>query len=107
MVRSVLFSVFLLGLLLYAIMQLQSTYEERRMSTVRVTAIDIYADRITYRNNVYSTPSLLSNGLKAVHDPPRLVELHLCSRMSVFEDVLEVVRQQGYSEFEVKLPAGC
>jgi hypothetical protein len=107
MVRSVLFSVALLAILMYAILKLQSAYEEGRMSAVRVTTIDIYADRITYRNNVYSTPSLLSNGLKAVHDPPQRVELHVCSRMNVFEAVLEVVREQGYSEFEVKFPGGC
>jgi hypothetical protein len=103
MVRSVLFSVALSALMIYAVLQLQSTYEQR-LAVNRVTRIDIYADRITYRNNLYATTSLLANGLEAVKDPPQKVELHVCSRMSDFEAVLDVVRKQGYSEFEIELP---
>ena len=103
MVRSVLFSVALSALLIYAILRLQSSYEQRLAFNL-VTRIDIYADRITYRNNMYATPSLLANGLKAVRDPPQKVELHVCSRMDEFEDVLDVLRAQGYREFEIELP---
>ena len=106
MIRSVLFSVALSALLIYAIFRLQSAYEQR-LAFNRITTIDIYADRITYRTNVYSTTSLLANGLKAVHDPPKKVKLHVCSRMDDLEAVIDVVRAEGYMDFEVDLPEGC
>jgi hypothetical protein len=103
MVRSVLSSVALLALLIYGVLRIQSAYEER-LDFNRVTRVDIYADRITYRNNMYATTSLLANGLKAIKDPPRKVELHVCARMDEFADVLDVLRTEGYREFEVELP---
>lgn len=106
MVRSVLFSVALSAILIYAVLRVQSVYESR-MAVERVTAIHIYADRITYRTNQYATMSLLANGLKAVNDPPRMVALHDCARMNDFEAVLDLIRGQGYSDFEIELPEHC
>lgn len=106
MVRSVLFSIALSALLIFGVLQLQKSYEQR-LAINRVTRIDIYADRITYRMNNYATPSLLANALKAVHDPPQKVALHDCVRMDDFEAVLDIVREQGYTQFEVELPEGC
>lgn len=73
----------------------------------RVTRIDIYGDRITYRTGVYETTSALAIGLKAANDPPRLIELHDCGRLDVFEEVVDVVRQRGEYSFSVTLPEGC
>lgn len=106
MVRSVLFSVALLALLIFAVLKLQSSWEQR-LAVERVTSVDIYADRIAYRTNVYATPTLLSYGLKAVNDPPRRVVLHTCSRMDDLEAVIDVVREQGYTDFQVEMPDSC
>jgi hypothetical protein len=73
----------------------------------RVTRIDIYADRITYRTGVYETPSALAIGLAASSDPPRLVALHDCERLDVFEQVLDAVRAETEYSFQVELPDDC
>lgn len=73
----------------------------------RVTRIDIYGDRIAYRTRVYETTSALAIGLKAVNDPPRLVELHDCARMDVFEDVVDLIRESGEYDFTAALPEDC
>ena len=105
MIRSVLFSVALSALLIYGVLRLHSVYEQGLAG--RVTRVDVYAGQITYRTNRYPTPSLLRIGLKAAQDPPRKVALHDCSRMSDFEAVIDVIREQGYTEFEIELPDAC
>lgn len=105
MVRAVLFSVALSAILIYAVLRVQSVYQQSLPE--RVTRIDIYADRIGYRNNIYSTPSLLAIGLKAANDPPKVLALHVCARQDDLEMVVEVLREQGYLSFEVELPDTC
>jgi len=105
MVRAVLFSVALSALLIYSVLRVQSAYE--RAQPLRVTRIDIYSDRITYRNNKYPTPSLLAIGLKAANDPPKLLALHDCARLEDFEAIVDIVRDQGFLSFKVELPEGC
>ena len=105
MIRSVLFSVFLSAILIYAVLQIHSVYEEGLAA--RVTRIDIYSDRITYRTSHYETPSMLGIGLQAVKDPPQKVALHDCSRMEDFEAVIDLVRDQGYTAFEIELTDTC
>ena len=105
MVRSVLFSVALSALLVYGVLRMQAVYEQGLAE--RVTRVDIYADRITYRLSQYQTPSLLRIGLMAAKDPPRKVALHDCSRMDDFEVVIDIVRGEGYTEFDIELPDAC
>jgi hypothetical protein len=50
---------------------------------------------------------LLAIGLKAANDPPRKIVLHDCRRQPEFEAVLDIVREQGYKEFEIDLPDAC
>lgn len=105
MIRSVLFSVALSAILIYAVLRMQAVYEATLAE--RVTRIDVFADRITYRMSHYSTPTLLGIGLKAANDPPEKLALHDCSRMGVFEAVIDEVREQGYTRFEIELPDAC
>jgi hypothetical protein len=105
MIRSVLFSAVLSAALIYAVLRLHSVYEDGLAA--RVTSIDIFSDRITYRTSHYPTPSLLAIGLKAANDPPRKIVLHDCRRQREFEAVLDIVREQGYKEFEIDLPDAC
>jgi len=105
MIRSVLYSVGLSALLIYAVLRTESVYEQTLAQ--RVTRIDVYADRITYRTSQYSTPSLLGIGIKAVNDPPKMVALHDCARIDVFEDVIDEIRDQGYTDFSVQMPDNC
>ncbi|HEY5665130.1 MAG TPA: hypothetical protein VIV64_00300 [Gammaproteobacteria bacterium] len=105
MVRSVLFSVALSAILVFTVLRLHAVYQEGL--ALRVTRVDIYPDRISYRTNHYPTPSLLGIGLKAANDPPELVALHDCSRMQDFEAVIDLMREQGYTDFDVELPEGC
>ena len=105
MIRSVLFSVVLSAVLIYTVLRLHSVYEDGLAA--RVTSIDVYADRISYRTSQYPTVSRLRIGLLASNDPPKKVILHDCSRMSEFEAVIDMVREQGYTEFEIELPDSC
>jgi hypothetical protein len=105
MIRSVLFSVLLSAVLIYAVLRLHSSYEDVLAS--QVTSIDVYSDRISYRTNQYPTVSRLRIGLLASNDPPRKVALHDCARLTEFEAVLDLVREQGYTEFEIDLPDSC
>lgn len=105
MIRSVLYSVALSGLLIYGVLRVESVYDETLAQ--RVTRIDIFADRITYRTSHYSSPSLLGIGLKAANDPPKMVALHDCARMDDLEAVLDELRLQGYTEFGIEMPDGC
>jgi hypothetical protein len=105
MIRSVLMSVVLLAALIYTVLRLHAVYEQGLAS--RVTSIDIYADRITYRTSRYPTPSLLAIGLKAANDPPQKIVLHDCEREQDFEAVIDIVREQGYRNFEIELPDAC
>lgn len=105
MVRQVMFSVALSAIMIYAILRMQSVYEATLGE--RVTRVDIFADRITYRTSRYSTPTLLAIGIKAAQDPPEKLALHDCSRMDDFEAVLDALREQGYTDLEIELPDGC
>jgi hypothetical protein len=105
MIRSVLFSVALSGILIFTVFRLHAVYQEGL--ALRVTRIDIYPDRITYRTNHYPTPSLLRIGLKAANDPPELIALHDCTRMDDFEAVIDLMREQGYTDFDIDLPDDC
>ncbi len=105
MVRSVLFSVALSALLIFVVYRVVDIYQQAQPE--RVTRIDIHADRITYRTNRYPSPSLLEIGLKAANDPPRIVGLHACSRMDDLESVIDMLRELGYTRFEVELPDDC
>jgi hypothetical protein len=105
MIRSVLFSVVLSAALIYTVLRLHSVYEEGLAS--RKTSIDIYTDQITYRTSHYPTASLLGIGLKAANDPPEKIALHDCDRQNEFEAVIEIVRELGYSDFEIEMPDFC
>lgn len=105
MIRTVLFSVALSALLIFAVFRVVDIF--RQVEPERVTRIDIHSDRITYRTNRYPTPSLLEIGLKAANDPPRVVGLHDCGRMADFGAIIDVLRDLGYTSFEVELPEDC
>jgi len=105
MMRGVLYSVALCGLLIYVVFELQSIYE--RSLPERVVRIDVYADRIAYRTSSYATPSLLAIGIKAAREAPRKLVLHDCARMGDFETVIGIVREQGHRSFDVELPEDC
>ena len=105
MIRSVLFSVALSAVLIFTVLRIHSVYLEALAQ--RVTRVDVYSDRIPYRTSHYSTPSLLGIGLKAANDPPKLIALHDCSRMDDFEAVIDLMREQGYTEFDIEFPEGC
>lgn len=105
MIRSVLFSVVLSAALIYTVLRLHSVYEEGLAA--RVVSIDVYADRINYRTSRYPTVSRLRIGLLASNDPPQKIVLHDCSRMSEFEAVIDLVREQGHTQFEIELPDAC
>jgi hypothetical protein len=105
MVRGVLFSVALSALLIYGLFRMVDMYQ--RVTPELIVRVDIYGDRITYRTNAYATPSLFAIGLKAAREPPRRIELHDCSQREVFEAVIDIVRSEGYSSFEIALPPDC
>lgn len=105
MVRGVLVSVALSAVLVFVVYRIYSVYQEGLPA--RVTRIDIYADRITYRTSRYATPSLLEIGLKAANDPPELVALHECSRRDELAMVIAILRKLHYGNFDVELPEDC
>lgn len=105
MIRGVLMSVVLLGLLLYAVVRLAGMVEQAMPEAV--TRVDIYPDRFTYRTHTYASISMLAVGLKAADEAPEKVGLHDCGRMDALEQVVDLLREQGYSRFEVELPEGC
>jgi len=105
MVRGVLFSVALSILLVFAVYRLQSVYQEGLPE--RVTRIDISSDRIDYRVSSYKTPTQVAIALKAAQDPPRLVAVHECGLNETLEAVLGILREQGYTSFEIQLPDNC
>lgn len=105
MIRGVLASVVLSGILIFAVYRVADLYDQG--AEQRLTRIDIWTDRITYRTSQYATPSLLAIGLKAAGDPPRVLALHDCRRMDEFVVVVDIVREQGYSRFDIELPEDC
>lgn len=105
MIRSVLISVILSAILIFAVLRMHSVYE--RGLPEPVAGIDIYDDRITYRTGVYTTLSQLQIGLKATIDRPERVKLHDCARIDDFEVVVDMLRAHGQTQFEVELPRGC
>ena len=90
---------------MYAVFRMQFVYEAGMPE--RVTRVDIFADRITYRTSHYSTPRLLEIGIKAANDPPKKLALHDCARMDEFEQVLDSLRELGYASLEIELPDNC
>jgi len=105
MIRGVLVSVVLSGVLIFAVTRIAELYDQG--ASDRLTRIDIFSDRIVYRTRHYPTPSRLAIGLKAERDPPRVLALHDCERMNTFAEVLEILREQGYSTFDIELPDAC
>ena len=105
MVRAVLFSVALSAILIYAVLRVQTVYEESLPE--RVTQIEIYSDRIVYRNNFYANPSLLAIGLRTANDPPRKVILHDCARRDDLQSIIDTLRNQGFLSFSIELPDAC
>jgi len=105
MIRGVMFSLALSLLLLFAVFRLQAVYLEGLPE--RVTRVDIYADRIAYRTGSYQTQTQFAIGLKAAQDPPRKIALHDCSRMAILEGVIDILREQDMSSFEIELPDDC
>jgi hypothetical protein len=105
MIRGVLFSVALSALLIYAVYRMVDLYEAAMPE--RVTRVDIYAEHITYRTSEYPSTSLFAVGLKAAHDPPKYLGLHDCTRMDTLGTVVEILRAEGYTSFEIELPDGC
>lgn len=105
MVRMILVSVAVLGLVTFFVFRWQRLVEEAQPPLV--TRVDIYPDRLTYRNGFYATPSTLAIGLKASKDPPRLIQVHTCEAMPKLAQVLDVVRAEGMTDFEVLLPDDC
>ena len=105
MIRSVLLSVLLLAVLLYAVTRLVAMMQGAMPE--RVTRIDVYADRITYRTNTYETTSQLAVGLKAAGDPPHKLAIHDCGRMDDLAVILNLLRQQGMSNVDIELPDDC
>lgn len=105
MMRGVLFSVALSALLIYAVYRMVDMYEAALPE--RATRVDIHPDHITYRGNEYPSTSLFAVGLKAIHDPPKYLGLHDCSHMDTLETVVEILRAEGYTSFEIELPADC
>lgn len=105
MTRSILFSVALSALLIYGVLRLQSVYEAGL--NTGITRVDIYSDRIDYRTNHYPTARLFGIGLQAAKVPPDMITLHDCLRMAEFEAVLDQVRDQGYSGYDISLPDDC
>lgn len=105
MVRGVLFSLVLSGLLVYAIFRMDDLYQQA--TPERITRVDIYDKEIAYRTSTYASASLLRIGLQAAQDPPKMVGLHDCSRTETFEEVVDVLRELGYGSFEVEWPEDC
>lgn len=103
--RMILVSVGILGLVTYFIFRWQNLVEEAQPPLT--TRVDIYPDRITYRNGTYATPSALAIGLKANNEPPEVIEIHGCDAVSRLAAVLDVVRAEYGSDFEVVLPQDC
>jgi hypothetical protein len=105
MIRGVLFSVALSGLLIYGVYRMVDMYQDA--TPARVTRVDIYSDHIAYRTSNYPTPSRFAIGLQAANDPPRKLSLHDCARMDTFEAVVEILRKQGFTSFDIELPDDC
>jgi hypothetical protein len=105
MIRAVLISVGLLGLVVYFMYRWQAMVMDGQPPAL--TRLDIYQDRITYRNGIYSGPSTLAIALKANRNPPRLIEVHSCDALVKLSAVVDVVRAEGALDFEILLPEDC
>jgi hypothetical protein len=105
MIRTVFISVALLAILIFAILRMQSVYEEGLPE--RVLSIDIYNNEIVFRTRSYETLSALAIGVRASTDKPEKVILHDCARIEDFESVVELLRAQGQTQFDVELPDDC
>jgi hypothetical protein len=105
MTRALLISVVCLGMLVYFLLRLESSYYDAQPPIV--TRIDVYADRITYRTGVYQSISALSIGLKAARDPPAVIALHDCDGFERLQAVIQAVRAEVPGDFEIALPEDC
>ena len=105
MIRLVLFSVVLLGAILFFIYRWQAMVT--RAQPPLVTRVDVYVDDIDYRNGHYATPSTLAIALKANRALPKIVEVHECAAVARLAGVLDVVRAAGADDFQIVLPENC
>jgi hypothetical protein len=105
MVRTVVISVFLLGLVCFFIFRWQRMVDDAQPPLV--TRVDIYSDRIVYRNGNYASPSTLSIALKANNSLPEIVEVRDCAAANQLAGVLDVVRAEGAKTFKIVLPEDC
>jgi hypothetical protein len=105
MIRMVIISVVLLGMVLFFILRWEAMVT--RAQPPLVTRVDIYSDRLSYRNGTYASPSNLAIALQASHTPPEIVEVRDCAAMGQLAAVLEVVRRHGAADFRIVLPENC
>jgi hypothetical protein len=105
MVRMIIISVVLLGMVLFFIFRWQAMVA--RTQPPLVTRVDIYSDRLTYRNGNYTTTSNLAIALQANNAAPEIVEVRDCAAVARLGDVLEVVRRYGAVDFQIVLPENC
>lgn len=105
MIRLVLFSVVLLGAILFFIYRWQAMVT--RAQPPLVTRVDVYVDGIDYRNGRYASPSTLAIALKANHALPEIVEIHECAAVPRLAGILDVIRAEGAVDFQIVLPENC
>ncbi len=105
MTRTIVISVALLGLVCYFIFRWQAMVTQSQPPIL--TRVDIYADRIVYKNVGYASPSSLAIALQANRQLPELVEVAECDARARLGDVLDVVRAAGAADFEIVLPDSC
>lgn len=105
MVRMILISVLLLGMVLFFIFRWQAMVTDAQPPLV--TRVDVYADRLTYRNGVYASTSTLAIALQANNARPEIVEVRECGAVGRLAEVLDVIRRHGAVDFEIVLPEDC
>jgi hypothetical protein len=105
MTRMILVSVALLGLVCYFIFRWQALVTAAQPPLL--TRVDIYSDRIEYRNGSYASASTLSIAMKANTRLPEVVAVHDCAAVSMLPGVLDVIRLAGAVDFQIELPEDC
>ena len=105
MVRMILISVVLLGMVLFFIFRWQAMIT--RAQPPLATRVAVFVDRFEYRNGTYETVSNLAIALQANRNLPDIIEVRDCAATNRLPDVLDVVRAQGGSDFEIVLPESC
>ncbi len=105
MLRAILVSVALLGLVCYFIFRWQAMVTAAQPPLM--TRVDIESNQLVYRNIGYASPANLAIALKASRQLPEIVEVRDCAAMSQLAGVLDVVRAAGAADFELILPEDC